>query len=357
MDYYEILGVSKSASEEEIKKAYRALAHKYHPDKKGGDEKKFKEVNEAYQALSNKEKRAQYDGFGRTFEGAAPGGGAGFDFSGFSGFGGQDFDASDIFEGMFSGFGFGGTATRRRAREKRGQDIQVIEEITLEDAFRGAEKTIEFHAFVSCGACNGKGYGKNAELVTCKTCNGKGEIREEHRTFLGNMVQARACPACHGEGKTPKERCPECRGEGKVKERKSVSFRIPAGVEDGEALGISGGGEAGTRGGGAGDLYVVIRVKPHRDLERQGANLIREIEVALGDVLLGKKVEVRGVAEEKFSIRIPEGFDVRKKLKVAGRGMPHRTAPSQRGDMYVSLKLKFPRHLSKKAKELVEELK
>lgn len=353
-DYYEILGVSKNASEEELKKAYRRLAHEFHPDKKGGDEKKFKEVNEAYQVLSNKEKRAQYDKFGRVFERGAAGGGApGFDFSGFA----ENFDANDIFEGIFSGFGFGGNAAGRpQKRERRGSNIEVIEEITLEEAFAGAEKTIHFQTYVPCKTCGGKGYGKDIELVSCKTCGGKGKIREEQRTILGSVVQMRTCSSCRGEGKTPKERCAECRGEGRIKDRKSVNFHIPAGIEDNEALAIQGGGEAGMRGGRAGDLYVLIRIRPHAEFQREGANCIKEVEVSLGDVILGKKIEIQGIKGEKFSIRIPEGFDVRKKLKVAGRGMPRRGTPSQRGDMYISLKLKFPKHLPKKAKDLLEEL-
>ena len=354
MDYYDILGVSKNASEEEIKKAYRRLAHQHHPDKKGGDEKKFKEASEAYQVLSNKEKRAQYDKFGRAFDGGAqPGGAEGFDFSGF---GGEGFDTSDIFEGIFNGFGFGGgTATKTRTREKRGNHIEIIEEITLEEAFAGKESTLHFQTFMPCASCGGKGFAKGAELVSCASCGGKGQVREEHRSFFGNVVQMRECSACHGEGRVPKERCAECRGDGRIRDRKNVSFHIPAGIEDGEALTIPGGGEVGMRRGRAGDLYVLIRVKPEKGLEREGANLAKEIEVGIGDVILGKKIEIRGIAKEEFSIRIPESFDVRKKLKIAGRGMPRRGAPRERGDMYISLKLKFPKHLSKKTKDMLEE--
>ncbi|MEK7479181.1 MAG: J domain-containing protein [Patescibacteria group bacterium] len=307
-DYYDVLGVPKNASEEEIKKAYRGLAHKYHPDKKGGDEKKFKEVSEAYQVLSNKEKRAQFD----------RGGASGFDFSGFGdrGFqwsaGGEGFDVNDIFEGMFEGFGFGGSGGAR-ARRARGNDIQIIQEMTLEEAFRGAEREIAFQTYVPCKACGGAGRG-------------------------------------------PKEMCAECRGGGRIRETKRVELRIPAGVEDNQALKVGGAGEAGRPGGGTGDLYVVVRLRPHAAFVREGADLTKEEEVSLGAVLLGKKIEIQGIGGERFSIRIPEGFDTRKKLKVTGRGMPRLGAPSKRGDMYISLKLKFPKHLSKKAKELFQEL-
>ncbi|MDP3725047.1 MAG: J domain-containing protein [Nanoarchaeota archaeon] len=351
MDYYEILGVSKNASEEEIKKSYRGLAHKYHPDKKGGDEKKFKEVNEAYQVLKDKDKRAGYDRFGKAFERGAPGGGAGFEWN----VGREGVDLGDMFEGIFGGFGFGG-AGGARVRHTRGNDIQIIQELTLEEVFQGAERKIHFQTYVQCRVCNGAGHAKSVELIACKTCGGKGRVREEQNSFFGNVVRMRSCSACQGVGKVPKERCAECRGEGRVRDTKRVEVHIPAGVEDGEALKVGGAGEAGAEGGGSGDLYVLVRVKLHAVFAREGANLTKEEEVSVGDILLGKKLEIRGIGGETFSIRIPEGFDVRKKLKVAGRGMPRLNVPSRRGDMYISLRMKFPKHISKKAKELLEEL-
>jgi len=358
-DYYKTLNISRSASEEEVKKAYRKLAHKHHPDKPGGNEKKFKEINEAYQVLSNKEKRAQYDKFGRVFEGAGGGGGgysaqgfggAGFDPSNF-GFNGDFADLGDIFEGFFGGFG-----GRTRTTYKHGSDIEMIQEITLEEAYRGTKRHIAFKTFIVCGACNGIGHKKDAEMIDCAACAGKGEVREEKRTFFGNFAQVKECVTCGGRGRVPKEACKTCGGEGKIRGEREVSVDISAGIEDKQIIKIQGAGESGERGGGNGDLYVVVRVRQHSVFKRVKNDLLVEKEVAITDILLEKKVQVRGIGGETFELVVPTNFDVREKLKVSGRGMPKLGSPREKGDMFISIHLKFPKKLSKKAKDLIEEL-
>ncbi len=356
-DYYNILGVSRGASEEEIKKAYRKLAHQYHPDKGGGDENKFKEVNEAYQVLSNKEKRAQYDRFGQTFNGSS-----GFGTEGWGGFGDgarwninpEDFaDLSDIFESMFDQFGMGG----RRRTYKRGSDIESIKEITLEEAFRGVKETIQYRTAVSCKACEGLGYEKKAGLKECKMCTGRGEIRENRKTFFGNFSQIRSCPECHGRGQIPEKPCKTCKGLGKVLGEREVSFEIAPGVEDGQIIKISGKGEAGEQGTGSGDLYIVVRIKPHTTFTITKADLFAEKTLSVIEALLGKKIYMEDISGERFSFSVPQGFDVKEKLKIQGRGMPKMGAFGlSRGDLYISLRMKFPSSLSSKAKKILEDL-
>ncbi len=359
-DYYKILGVNKNASEDDVKKAFRKLAHQYHPDKAGGDEKKFKEINEAYQVLGNKDKRAQYDRFGSTFEqGGFPGaGGAAGPFPGgfpggfnvnWGGQGGEDF--GDIFETIFEQFGGGA----RRKTYAAGGDIEVIQEVTLEEVLTGARRRLGLKTYVPCSACGGMGYDKKAGADKCKTCGGRGEVRIERRTFFGNFAQVKTCPDCGGNGEIPKAPCNVCRGKGRIIGRKEVNVTIAPGIEDGQIIKITGGGEAGEKGGGSGDLYVVVRVKPNAVFTRQKADLYTTKSMNIMDALLGKEIILDGLGGEKLKVEIPKGFGLQEKLRLSGKGLP-RFGGGSRGDVYVTLDVHLPKHLSEKAKRALEGL-
>lgn len=359
-DYYKILGVERNASENEIKSAYRKLAHQHHPDKQGGDEKKFKEINEAYQVLSNKEKKAQYDQFGTTFEGAQGAGG----FSGFGGFNPNDFqnwnfqggfgenDFGDIFESIFEQFG---GSNRKRGAARRGNDIETEERLSLEDAFRGTDRAIKFKTYVQCAKCGGPGYDETKGFGTCTKCKGKGEIRAERRTVFGNFSQIVVCDACNGSGKTPNALCSACSGKGRVSDTKEVKFSIAPGIEDGQVLQVRGGGEAGERGAQGGDLFVRIRVQPHSVFTRKKEDLYMKKEISPIGALLGKKFPAKDISGEEFHFSVPEDFDINEPLKIKGRGMP-RFGSSSRGDLYIKISIRTPKKLSKKATQLLEEL-
>jgi molecular chaperone DnaJ len=362
-DYYQILGVGKTATEEEIKKAYRKMAHQHHPDKQGGDEAKFKEVNEAYQILSNKEKRAQYDRFGRVFEGGAPGSGAGpfpggfpggfsADFGGFGFGGGDQGDLNDIFETIFEQFGGAG---RRRQTYAQGSDIEAVQEISLEDAFRGLKRTLNFKTYLVCGECQGLGHDKSKGFETCAVCGGRGEINVERKTFFGQFAQVRACHECSGSGQVPKAPCSKCKGKGRVSGNKEVAIAIAPGVEDGQIIKVQGGGEAGERNGGTGDLYVVVKIKNHPVFTRKKQDLFMTRDIGLAEALLEKEIPITDVGGERFSVKIPGGFSLQEKMKVSRRGMPEFNS-SSRGDLYISFNLKLPKRISSKAKKILEGL-
>ncbi len=356
-DYYKTLGVQKGASDEDIKKAYRKLAHQYHPDKPGGDEAKFKEINEAYQVLSNKEKRAQYDQFGQVFEGGAgpQGGWNPFEgaqgFGGFGANGGFDVDLGDIFEGIFGG-PFGGAARRV---DRKGADVELAIQITLEDAFRGLKRDISFKTFVECQVCKGAGYDKSKGTKKCATCGGKGQVRVERRTFFGNFAQVKACSTCDGKGEVPNAPCGACKGEGRIYSTKAVPVTIAPGVEDGHVIKVSGGGEAGAKGSSSGDLYVIVKVSPDVRFERKGSDLYAVKDVGLRDVLLQKEMPMTDVGGEAFTVSIPAGFSLKDKMKISRRGMP-KFGLGGRGDLYLTFNLKTPKSMSSKAKKLIEEL-
>lgn len=357
-DYYTTLGVSRSSSEEDIKKAYRRLAHKYHPDKPGGDEKKFKEINEAYQTLSHKEKRAQYDRYGKVFDGVPSGAGAGFDPAGFQwGFDTGDLhDFGDIFESFFEG-AFG---RRTRATYHHGSDIEAIQEITLEEAWSGIEREIVFRTLIQCSVCSGLGHERGSAFEACGNCNGKGEVRVERKTFFGNFSQVGACGHCEGRGQVPKSICKTCGGRGRVTGERKVRIEISPGIEDGQVIKIKGSGEAGERSSASGDLYIIVKIKPHRTFKRQKENLFMTKEIMVTDALLEKKIEITDIAGEKIHIVIPLGFGLREKLRVPGRGMPHfgplSRGSTNRGDLYITFNLKTPKNISHRAKELLEKL-
>ena len=362
-DYYQILGVTKTASEEEIKKAYRKLAHQYHPDKPGGDEKRFKEINEAYQILSDRAKRAQYDRFGTAepqfgggWGGAQPNwGDFGFDVdpSAFGGMGAGDF--GDIFETIFEGFGM----RPQRKTYERGSDLELHEEITLEEAFRGVTKRLRVPTLVKCDACHGKGAEAGSGFEKCATCDGKGEVREQRRTFFGNLSQVKTCATCHGTGDVPKKACSKCKGSGRVESIREFSVELLPGIEDNQLIKVKGMGEAGERGTEAGDLYVRVRVKPHDRFIRHGSDLVTTKELDIVGLLLGKKIEVPTISGGKIAIEIPAHFNLKEHLRVPGEGMPRFGSSSHfggRGDLLVNFIVKAPKKLSGKAKKLLEEL-
>ena len=351
-DYYKILGVTKAASEDEIKKAYRKLAHQHHPDKSGGNEQKFKEINEAYQVLSDKTKRANYDRFGT----AEPG------FGGFSGgqdpFAGFGFDwaasqpdlgdLGEIFETFF-GSGFG----RRRPTYQQGSDLETIQDITLEEAFHGTTKSLLVETHLACEACKGQGGDPAAGFKKCTTCNGQGEVRENRQTFFGSFSQVKACGMCHGAGQVPNKTCPKCKGQGRVAGERRVEVRILPGIQNEQIIKIKGAGEAGERGTGAGDLYLRVHIKSHPVFERRGDDLVIKKDLDVVDLLLGKKVEVPTVSGGRIKVEIPAHFNLKENLRIPGEGMPHFGAFG-RGDLLVDFTVKAPKKLDPKIKKILE---
>lgn len=351
-DYYQILGVEKGASEDDIKKAFRSLAHKYHPDKKGGDEAKFKEVSEAYAVLSDSKKRAQYDQYGAYTAGGQSGGFGGFDFSDFArnfqgaeGFNGQgvEFDLGDIFGDFFGG----------GRKSRRGRDISMDVEILFRDAIFGTERRILVTKTALCDSCTGSGAKKGTSMATCASCNGKGQIRESRNTFFGNFATTRTCPTCKGRGETPKEACPECRGEGALRKQEEVHVIIPGGVEDGEMIRMPGRGEA-LPGAQAGDLYIKIHVRADKLFTRDGNNLVTALTIKLTDALLGAEYQLQTL-DGDTTLTVPQGVTQGEFLRIRGRGVPH--GRGSRGDLLVRVDIEFPKKLSRAAKEAVEKLR
>lgn len=356
MDYYEVLGISKNATQEEIKKAFHKLAHKYHPDK-GGDEKKFKEINEAYQILSNKEKRAQYDQFGRVFEGAGTGGdaGQGFDFNWAWGNQGQNFDfgdLGDVFEDFFS---FGGKTTKKKDL-KKGKDIQVDIEIDLEKTLKETVEKINLAKSVVCHRCQGNGAEPGTKIKECFSCRGTGQVQEVKKTFLGSYTTITICPACQGEGTIPEKPCNVCKGQGRVKSEETIDVFIPAGIDSNQVIRIEGKGEAGKKGGKAGNLYVRVFVKKHSLFERRGDDLYVLVEMEFSKAVLGGKVEVPTLEGKNILLSVPQGTESGKVFKVSGKGIP-RFGGYGRGNLYVELKIKTPKKLSKKQREILDQLR
>ncbi len=353
-NYYDILGVSKTASEAEIKKAFRKKAHELHPDKQTGDEAKFKEINEAYQVLSDKQKRAQYDQFGQTFNGAgSQGGGFG---GGQGGFGGFDFSGFDFgggaggFEGMFGDI-FGGGRSRRATT---GKDIQVEIEITLQEAFSGIEKKFPLRKKIVCKTCTGTGGKPGSKESSCATCNGSGQVRKTMQTILGTFQQAATCDTCNGKGKQWSEKCTACKGDGRILEEEVITAHIPAGIEDGQMLSLSGKGEAGEGGLPPGDLLIRVYVKPQKNLQREGSTIYSKVEVTLSEAALGTKKDIETV-EGKVKMTIPAGTQPGEVFRMRGKGMPVLHGRGT-GDHMVKVELKVPHKLSKKAKEALEIL-
>lgn len=358
-DYYQILGISKTASPDDIKKAYYKLAHKYHPDK-GGDEKKFKEISEAYQILSNKEKRSQYDQFGQVFEGGAAGAEPGFDFQWAWGKPGMDFESAfggdfgNLGEIMEEMFGFG--APRRRKNFKRGRDIEIDLEISLEDTLKGREKAVSLYKYIVCSRCHGQGAEPGTKISECFSCRGTGEVQQIKKTFFGAFTRYAVCPECGGEGHRPEKSCNVCRGEGRIKGEEGIKIFIPVGVDTNQVIKIEGKGEAGKRGGKPGDLYLRIFVKKHPIFARKGDDLYLSVPISFSQAALGDEIEAPILEGQKIFLTVPCGTESGKILRISGKGIPHFSS-HRRGNLYVQLIIKTPRKISKKQKELLEELK
>ncbi len=352
-NYYDILGVSKDASEDDIKKAFRKLAHKHHPDKGGGDQAKFKEASEAYSVLSDKAKRQQYDSYGSyTPGGGGPQGGAsgfeGFDFSGFSGGGegGFGFDFGDIFGDIFGGGG------RQGSRQKKGRDISVDIELDFKEAVFGAKKSIYLNKTSVCVHCHGKKAEPGTDMSTCSTCGGEGQIRETRRSILGQFSSTRPCSKCDGTGKIPKVHCKVCKGAGVKDTQEEIPLDIPSGIENGEMLRMTGQGEA-VAGGSAGDLYIKIHVKKHHLFKREGSDLVTDLSVKLTDAILGAEVPIETL-EGNLILKIPEGINFGEVLRIKGKGV---SRGGRRGDILVKINIKMPHKLSRDNRKHVEELK
>lgn len=360
-DYYKILGVSRDATDDEIKKAYRKLAHKYHPDKSGGDEAKFKEINKAYQILSDKTKRSQYDQFGQNFEqggfsgqqGQGFGGFEGFDFGGFSAQGGsasgwQDFGFEDIFSDIFGG-------GKRRGRKKPGRDIQIDTEITFEEMVKGTKKIIKLYKKIICDKCHGTGGEPGAKKETCPSCKGSGQVRQTMQSFFGNFSQVSTCPNCQGAGEVYFEKCKKCGGDGRTKDEQEIEIDIPAGIQEGQTISIEGQGEAGEKGALSGNLYINIHVIPHKKFKRERNNIISEEYITFSQATLGDKILVDTISGQ-IKMKIPAGTQSGEVFKIRDEGVPFLNQRGK-GDHLVKIIVKIPKNLSREQKKIIERLK
>ncbi|MGD8400087.1 MAG: molecular chaperone DnaJ [Bacillota bacterium] len=348
-DYYEVLGVSKTATDDEIKKAFRKLARQYHPDVNKDNPKaaeaKFKEANEAYSVLSDPQKRAAYDQYGHAANDPNFGAGmGGFGDTGFDGFG-------DIFD-MF--FGGGRGTHRQRNGPQRGNDLRYDLEVDFEAAAFGKETVVEIPRTETCPTCHGNGAKPGTPIKTCPVCNGTGQVQVTQNTAFGRFVNVRTCERCHGEGKTIETPCPECRGSGRVRKTRKIDVKIPAGVESGSRLRISGEGEAGLRGGSPGDLYIYIYVKKHPEFERQGDDIYSEVKISMAQATLGTNIMV-STLDGKVELKIPEGTQYGTSFRLRGRGVTHLRGQG-RGDHYVKVKISTPTRLTGEQRELFKKL-
>lgn len=363
-DYYKILGLEKGASADEIKKAFRKLAHQYHPDKQGGDEAKFKEVNEAYQILGNEQKRRQYDQFGADFDqqggfgggmgwedfmraarnqGGFQNGGAQFDFGGI--------DLGDILGGMF---GFGGGSGRRGSRERRGNDVEMVVTLDFHEAVFGVEKDIRVTKNNACDVCGGSGREPGSGSKTCETCHGQGQVQQVQRTILGAMQTVTTCSVCHGSGDIPEKVCKHCRGAGQLRSESKYTVKIPAGIDDGEAIRLSGYGEHPGAGGQPGDLYIRVRVKEDKRFVRDGIDIHSDVHISFPQAALGSTVEIDTV-DGKKQLVIPEGTQPEQRIRLKALGVPNLRGGG-RGDHYVRVIVDVPKRVSRQAKKLLEDL-
>lgn len=372
-DYYKILGINKNASPDEIKRAYRELVQKYHPDKFYNKPEyqqmndKFKEINEAYQVLSDVEKKQMYDQYGSSFEQAKQRGGAG----GFEGFrdwaayaeamknngggfsaGGFDFgdlgDIGDIFGDLFGM----GRSRSGRSSTKRGKDLRYEMEISFQEAIFGAEKEIILDKFNICHECGGNGVDKNSKYTTCSTCHGRGQVARVQSTFFGNFQTVTTCAKCSGQGKIAEKECMICRGQGRIKAKKNIKIKIPAGIDDGQSINYAGQGEAGK--GGVGNLYITFRVKPDPNFQRDGYNILTKKEISISQAVLGSKVNIKTIDGE-VDLKIPPATISGQVFKLKNRGIQHLQS-HHRGDHLVTIQIKIPKNLSRKQRELFEEL-
>ena len=348
-DFYDVLGVQKNASPEELKSAYRKLAVKYHPDKNPGDksaEDKFKEASEAYGILSDQEKKQNYDNFGH----AAFEGGGGRQGGGFGGFGGADF--SDIFEDFFGDFGGGGRSNSRRNSSNRGSDLRYDLSISLEEAFEGKKQDIKFSTTEKCNTCKGNGSRPGSSPDRCSTCGGNGKVRSNQGFFTVQQT----CPQCAGSGEEITDPCTNCNGLGSKQTSKKLSVTIPKGVDDGTRIRLAGKGEAGTKGGTSGDLYLFINVHSHDLFKRSDENLFFEFPISIADAALGTTIEIPTIDGGRAKIKIPDGTQSGKQFRLKGKGMPY-IRGSGNGDLYVQVNTEVPISLNKAQKELLEKFR
>lgn len=353
-DYYEVLGVSKNASADEIKKAFRKAAVKYHPDKEGGDETKFKEVNEAYEVLKDQQKRQRYDQFGHAGVGGDGGPAGGNPFEGFGGFNGQNvhFDFGDGGLGDIFGQFFGGGGQRQQG-PKRGRDVETSLSLTFEEAVFGVEKELSLTLDDECSHCHGTTVEPGHSMKTCPTCKGAGQQTRVMNTIFGQIQQAMPCDTCKGTGKVPEVVCSVCRGKGTERRKQAIKLKVPAGIDDGATIRLDGRGEA-IGGGSKGDLYVHIRVKAHKKFTREGDIILSEEHVSMVDAALGTEIDVETV-DGAVRMKIPAGTQSGTDFKLSHHGVPHLRNKDSRGPHIVSIIVDTPTKLTKKQKELLEE--
>lgn len=348
-DYYEVLGLSKGASQDEIKRAYRQLAKKYHPDinKEPGAEEKFKEINEAYDTLSDEQKKARYDQFG--FEDPMGGGAGGFGggFSGFSGFGG--------FEDIFSSF-FGGGSRNQQGGPRQGQDVEKTMTISFEDAVYGCKKKIRLTVDDECTSCGGTGAYSKSDIKTCTKCKGQGRVFVRQQTIFGQSNVQMSCPDCGGTGKTISRKCDACGGKGRIRRTKDVEVNIPAGIDTGMTLRMAGCGEAGLHGGGPGDLYITFTVTPHKNFIREGSDIILNVPISFTQAALGDTIEIPTI-DSPVNLKIPAGTQTETRFRLRGKGTKNpKSGSSSRGDQYVIVHIETPTNLTAEERELLERL-
>jgi molecular chaperone DnaJ len=344
-DFYVILGVERNASDAEIKRAFRKLAQQWHPDvnQDAQAQERFKEINEAYQILSDPARRARYDQFGRAGVEGGPGGAGGPGFEGFGGF-------SDIFDAFFGG-GAGGAAARH-GRPQPGADLRYDLRITFEEAVKGIDKEIEFSVLQACETCGGDGAKPGTQATACPRCDGRGEVRSVRQTMLGQMVNVSACPRCGGEGKVIETPCDTCHGDGRTERKRSLRVTIPPGIDEGHQIRLSNEGETGPRGGQPGSLYVAVHVGPHPTLTREGTELFYETSISIAQAALGTRITVPTV-DGTDEVEIKAGTQPNTEIRLRGKGVPHLRRPGQRGDLHVMIDVAVPTKLSKKARELL----
>lgn len=342
-NYYDILGVDRKASQDDVKKAFRKLAQKHHPDK-GGDEAKFKEITEAYSILGDEKRRREYDNYGQAFPGG--GGGnpfSGFDFGGF-GQGGVEFDLGDLFGDIFGG---------GRSRQRRGRDISIDIEVPFKEAVLGGQREVIITKTSTCDVCKGNGAKPGTEMHTCQTCNGAGKVHEARNSILGAFSTVRTCPTCEGSGKIPKEECKECSGKGTKRTQETIKIRIPAGIDNGEMIRMPGLGEA-LKGGATGDLYVKVHVKPHAVFRKDALNLIMDAPVKLTDALLGTTLTITTVEGRTLEVKVPPMTETEQTLRLRGKGI---ATERMSGDLLIRLSVALPKKLSGKSKKAFEQLR
>lgn len=374
-DYYEILGLNKNASSQEIKQAFRRLAQQYHPDKAGGNAEKFREVNEAYQTLSDPEKKKMYDQYGSAFEQAQSKGG----FSGFdnfrdwaswaeamkgsekrSDFGDFGFgNLGDIFENIFSAGGgsdFGGDFSR--SSKLQGHDIEIELAVDFQEAVFGTEKEIKLERYDKCKECGGSGLEQESKFVTCRRCQGRGQVYQSRSTFFGTFQTTSICPDCKGKGKVPEKKCKRCRGQGRIKDISKIKLKIPAGIDQGQTIKFAGQGEAGESGVRPGDLYVTVLVRSDSKFKRRGNDILSQSEISISQAVLGDKIEIETI-DGPVKLKIPSGTSSGQEFRLKGKGVVGLSGnkSKDRGDHLVKIKVKIPKNLNRKQKKLLEDLK